>query len=222
MTKTLDHNTLSAYADGALDTEAAAEVEAALADMPAAREELRWIEDSRRLLREAYGDIVAEPLPARVWASLAASGAGGSADRPAAARTQGGIRAWGLPAMAASLIAFFIGLPSGYLLSDMRHSETLARMEALHAADQRAMAAAVTDALEKHLSGNTVDWQVPASGSRGAVTPIRSFRNSDGQWCREYRQVTTTVGGETLRHGIACRSQDGDWQTRVIALDETS
>jgi len=31
-----------------------------------------------------------------------------------------------------------------------------------------------------------------------------------------------TAGGETLRHGIACRSHDGDWQARVIALDEIS
>ncbi|HMB77615.1 MAG TPA: RT0821/Lpp0805 family surface protein [Kiloniellaceae bacterium] len=71
-------------------------------------------------------------------------------------------------------------------------------------------------------SGDAFGKPAPASGSRGAATPIRSFRNSDGQWCREYRQVTMTAGGETLRHGIACRSHDGDWQARVIALDEIS
>lgn len=221
MTKDLDRDTLSAYADGALDSAAAAEVEAALAASPAAREELRWIEQSRSLLRDAYGDIAAEPLPAGLAASLAGAGKDAGGKTPAEARS-GGIRSWGLPALVASLIAFMIGLPSGYLLSDRQHAEALARMEALRAADRQAMAEAVADALEKHVSGKTVDWQVPASGSRGAVTPIRSFRNSDGEWCREYRQVTLTADGENLRHGIACRSQEGAWQTRVIALDETS
>ena len=222
MIKNLDRETLSAYADGALDAQDAADVEAALKDRPSAREELRWIEDSRALLREAYDDIAAEAPPVHIRAALTAGGAAGSGGRPAGRGPQGGIRAWGLQALAASLLAFMIGLPSGYLLSDRQHAEVMARMDALRAADQQAMAAAVADALEKHMSGNTVDWQVPASGSRGAVTPIRSFRNSDGEWCREYRQVTTAGGGETLRHGIACRGQNGSWQTRVIALDEAS
>ena len=88
---------------------------------------------------------------------------------------------WGFPALAASLLAFLIGLPSGYLLSDLRHAQEMQRFETLRAADQQAMAEALADALEKHLSGHSVDWQVPASGSRGSVTPVRSFRNAAGQ-----------------------------------------
>ncbi len=36
------------------------------------------------------------------------------------------------------------------------------------------------------MSGQTVSWENPDSGRRGNITPVRTFKNRSGQWCREY------------------------------------
>ena len=56
------------------------------------------------------------------------------------------------------------------------------------ARDRQLMAAAFNTALDTQISGGSVTWQNPASGSRGSITPLRTFRTADGRWCREYGQ----------------------------------
>ena len=54
----------------------------------------------------------------------------------------------------------------------------------------------------------------------GSGTPIRTFQNSDGDWCREYRQQSNLLGSIESRRAIACRSAAGDWENRLLALSE--
>jgi surface antigen len=61
------------------------------------------------------------------------------------------------------------------------------------------------EALDRRLSGATLTWANPASGSSGSVTPLRTFQTADGRWCREFEaRVDAPVWGER-RVGIACR-----------------
>jgi surface antigen len=65
--------------------------------------------------------------------------------------------------------------------------------------------------------GETIFWQNPASGNRGAVTPVRDGTSARGDYCREFQQ-SITVGGQTRQgYGIACRQPDGSW--RIVNTD---
>ena len=76
------------------------------------------------------------------------------------------------------------------------------------------MAAAFNSALDTQVSGGSVTWQNPASGSRGSVTPLRTFKTADGRWCREYRQEIAAVALTERRIGIACRDAEG-WRLKL-------
>ena len=82
----------------------------------------------------------------------------------------------------------------------------------LDRADQLAMQHATQNSLESAPSGTTSTWHNPDSGNRGTVTPVETYQQSDGTYCREFQQ-TVTIGGETQEaYGTACRMPDGSWQ----------
>lgn len=67
-------------------------------------------------------------------------------------------------------------------------------------------------ALENRPDGQQLAWKNPNSGNSGTVTPVSTYQNSSGQYCREYNQ-TVTVGGKTENaYGRACRQADGSWK----------
>lgn len=66
--------------------------------------------------------------------------------------------------------------------------------------------------LEQAETGRTVDWRNPDQDARYFVTPIRTYQNNRGAYCREYRTVVR-VGGESQQmYGTACRQPDGSWK----------
>ncbi len=84
--------------------------------------------------------------------------------------------------------------------------------------------AAVSLALETHVSGAPAEWHNPDSGSRGRVEPVRTFKISTGQWCREYVHTLEFHGRWELRESrraIACRGADGVWKTRLQLGEES-
>jgi len=67
-------------------------------------------------------------------------------------------------------------------------------------------------ALEQTPSGTTSSWQNPDTGHSGSVTPLRTFENGYGGYCREFQQ-TVRIGGERQQaYGTACREPDGSWR----------
>ncbi len=64
--KQLDANTLVAYADGELDTESAALVEALLAEDAEARDVVGMLRDSASLIRAAHSHVLHEAVPDRL------------------------------------------------------------------------------------------------------------------------------------------------------------
>ncbi len=69
-------------------------------------------------------------------------------------------------------------------------------------------------ALETSVSGHTVRWKNPESGSSGSLTPLRTWKTTKGTYCRAYREKIMLGSGERInRRGIACRSPDMIWRS---------
>ena len=63
-------------------------------------------------------------------------------------------------------------------LAERRASQAASYVLAEQARDRQLMAAAFKSALDTQVSGGSVTWQNPASGSRGSVTPLRTFKTA--------------------------------------------
>lgn len=202
---------LIAYADGEIDAQQVSEVEERLAQDSEAREFVRELREGSALLRAAFNAPLHEPLPSSLHEAI---------DREFAARrtqatpikSQSG---WLPMALAASLAAIVIGLSSAYFLADRQVELTLAQLDAMNRQDKRVLQVAINRSLEQNVSGTALDWNNPDTGSRGLVTPIRTFKSTVGQWCREYEAVVVVDQRERVRRAIACRTDDGRWDTRV-------
>ena len=72
------------------------------------------------------------------------------------------------------------------------------------------------DAVERTLtlapSGAAMTWSNPRNGIYGAVSPMRTYRNAAGAFCREFEQTVTIAGQPQQSYGTACRQPDGTWR----------
>ena len=84
--------------------------------------------------------------------------------------------------------------------------------QSLDRADRLFAKQAASHSLEHEASGEQTSWSNPDSGNHGTITPVRTYQEPSGQYCREYQQ-TVTVGGSTEQaYGTACRQPDGSWK----------
>jgi surface antigen len=119
----------------------------------------------------------------------------------------GGAAAGGL--LAAALGGKGAGIAAGTILGGLLGGAVGDRLDA---ADREKANEAASRALESVPSGQSVAWRNPDSGNAGAVTPVRTYQTSTGQYCREYTQ-TINIGGEKHKsYGTACREPDGSWR----------
>ncbi len=57
-----------------------------------------------------------------------------------------------------------------------------------------------------------VAWRNPDADAQYTVTPVRSYENRAGRYCREYI-TEAVIGGRTEKvYGTACRQPDGAWE----------
>jgi surface antigen len=81
----------------------------------------------------------------------------------------------------------------------------------LDRADQIAMQRNAQVALETNRTNQGSTWVNPDTGHSGTLTPVQTYQNPEGQYCREYVQ-TVNVGGQSQQaYGTACRQPDGSW-----------
>jgi surface antigen len=145
--------------------------------------------------------------------ALPMSGCSGTQESGASGHTKtligglGGAAAGGL--IAGALHGGTAGIIGGILAGGLIGGAIGDRMDA---ADRRDAEKAAQQALEKEPSGTAVAWHNPDSGHSGTVTPVRTFQNSSGQYCREYRQSVDIGGKEQQAYGTACRQPDGSWK----------
>ncbi len=226
----IEEERLVAYVDGELDAAAARTVEAAMAADPKLAETVAVLRAEVALIRAAYQEPLRgeapERLVAAVDAAFAMRRAERSAGRPVPAGGPG--RTWfrypAFGAIAASIIAVVVGLAGANYFTERGVERELARLEALRVADQEMIEAAISVALETHVSGQPARWHNPDSGSRGSVEPLRTFKISTGQWCREYAHAIEFRGWQERQatlHAIACREAGGRWKTRLQLGEES-
>jgi surface antigen len=223
MTQNATTEMLVAYVDGELDDPAARRVETLLADSPEARAAVRDLREGTALLNAAFNEVLRAPVPERLRLVV---------DEGFSRRLEAGVKprlaAAGRPplrrriafAIAASVALMVVTGAGSYLASRVIVDREIARLERAGQEDRRLLARVINEALEKRLSGVAVDWRNPDSGTHGTVTPVRTFRNVGGQWCREYTRDTVSGERRELRRAIACRGSDGIWHTRLESLTE--
>lgn len=78
--------------------------------------------------------------------------------------------------------------------------------------DKMMMQQSTQKALEHSPSGQTISWTNPDSKNKGYVKPMSTFKDSSGQYCREYTQTVSVGGKEEIAYGTACRKPDGQWE----------
>lgn len=67
-------------------------------------------------------------------------------------------------------------------------------------------------ALEYTADGQQSTWVNPNSGNSGSTTPVKTYQQDNGQYCREFLQTVTIAGEEQQAYGTACRQPDGSWK----------
>lgn len=212
--RTFTDEELMAYADGELDAAEAKAVETAAEQDPEIAARIALFNDSRAILREAFGKTLDEPVPQRLKDLLAdpparAARNDAANDRstgkviplraPAAARPR-----WRtyVPLAAAALVVLGVGLNMNRVTGPQTNGPTDVALASKPLLDK---------ALEESPSG------VPVAMSGQEVLPVSTLRSAGGVWCREFE--TRVIEGGTVKksRGIACREEEGHWAMRVIA-----
>jgi len=83
--------------------------------------------------------------------------------------------------------------------------------QSLDQADRLAMQKNAQYSLEHTKTNQPTTWVNPDTGNSGELTPTRTYKNDEGQYCREYSQTVTIGGQEQQGYGKACRQPDGSW-----------
>jgi len=234
MTARIEDERLVAYVDGELDGPAARAVETEIAADPEMAEAVKALRADMALVRAAYQEPLRSEVPGRLVAAVDEAFDKRQAGHPSSAdvtewtprRTPA--RYWhrhpAFGAIAASIVAVVVGLAGANYFAERSVEREIARLEALRTADREMIEAAISVALESHVSGQPARWHNPDSGSNGSVEPLRTFKISTGQWCREYAHALDIRGWqerrETLR-AIACREAGGTWKTRLQMGEES-
>ena len=139
-------------------------------------------------------------------ACLIASGCIGSGPK---SKGGGLIGATGGGLLAAAAGGGTAGILAGVLLGGLAGS---AIGDSLDQRDREIAAQTAQRSLERARANTTSEWQNPDSGNSGSITPIRTFQNAGGEYCREYQQVVTVGGKSEQLFGTACREADGNWR----------
>jgi surface antigen len=76
--------------------------------------------------------------------------------------------------------------------------------------------AAASEVLKRGEKDASQDWENPATGARGTVTPMASAHTQDGQTCRDFLASYVNKTEQSWLQGEACKEAQGDWQVRAL------
>ena len=69
--------------------------------------------------------------------------------------------------------------------------------------------------MEYNLSGTPRQWQSPENQAVIIVTPVKTYRDKNGQYFREFQVEVTTPTQNRQVNGLAHR-QKGEWKTKAV------
>ena len=101
--------------------------------------------------------------------------------------------------------------------------QNLKLSKSLDPEDARRAMAAMGTALDPQGSGQSVNWDNPASGARGAFHPTGYPYPLDGRICRAFVANVEAAGDAERIEGAACRDKTAEWSLiRVKAVSKTA
>ncbi len=226
MTDPFTNAQLAAFLDGTLDNGPLIDaIENAINANPALAERIAALatpDETAAAVRDAFAPMLAAPVPEHlsriVVVPKIAQALDFAASRvrrslPAAANDAGtSSRAWRWPQFAGMAASLALGVwVGGQLLNgaagDRAGGNAVDGALVLAGAGGAAAAPAVTAMLDSAPSGQRVDL-----ASLGTGEVILSFRNSDGQLCRQF----SIEGGAGTSDTLACAKEDGGWQVEAF------
>ncbi len=204
----IDDTTLAAFVDGELDPAEAPAVAAAVARDPDLAERVRILRETAWALGQAYGPIVSEPVPPALLAMI-----------PPPARVHRPLAARPFLRMAAAVVLVVLSTGAG-VFGGLRIAALSAARQARDERSEHAEIASLRQrALTTEPSGRLAAWRDAATGAVTTIEPLRTFKNREGQFCREFRETITLSGQvRSLRLGFACHFPDGSWRVRYYIV----
>jgi len=67
-------------------------------------------------------------------------------------------------------------------------------------------------ALNGNPDGETSKWINPKSGNSGSITPIKTYKNKQGQICRKTKMFNRTKKKKSEYTFLVCKQPDNDWK----------
>lgn len=203
MRRHLDDKTLSAFIDGELDPITMMEVDKLMdTDEQAKDYTLRCVRKTA-LLKSGLNSVLHEEVPQRLVDTISRLPSDGARRRRITSR---------MYRLAAAILLVILGYGGahffgngGGLNGSFEIAPVLERYG--HVLDA---------ALENNLSGTPGKWQEPDNSMIITVTPVRTFRDADSQYYREYRLQIAGSAGYRDVGGLAYRTTGGKWKTKML------
>ena len=199
MSRSFDETTLSAFVDGQLDTEEMMAVDALVAVDLNARQYVWEAFKTKAQLQAALNPVAEEKIPPRLLAAL---------DEPPEA-AKSGRRMNALVRATAAVLILTVGVGLGWVLQGIGNGTGFESLPARYSQ-------VVDAALEHNLSGKPTDWQPPLGSMTVKVTPVKTFKDADGRYYREYTLEVFDSSQRTQVSGLAYRTGEGRWQTKAL------
>ena len=202
MKQKFDDITLSSYVDGELDPESMREVEAYLeSDADARRYVVNAIKTTARL-RESMNKVLYEEVPEHLINTIL----------PRQKKEYRRSTVFQpLFRMAAAIILILIGFGAGWLVPTNGDKPAFTLSTPFPTRYNQV----VQEAMEYNISGEPRQWQSPENQAVIIVTPVKTYRDKNGQYFREFRMEVSTASERRQVNGLAHR-QKGEWKTKAV------
>jgi hypothetical protein len=205
MKPTNDETMLSAYLDGELDAAAMSEADMRLEKDEAARRYVLETVRTTAFLRANLKGVLHEESPKRLLDTLSAAKIAKSHRKPMFSH---------MMRVAAVLILGLLGFGSGMLLE----RSTIEQFPAFINPLPRPYCEVVDKALEYNLSGTPQKWRAPGGTVDVTVTPVKTYRDKNGVYYREYQLEVASATERSQINGLAYRKLKGEWETKALFI----
>jgi hypothetical protein len=196
---------LSAFLDGELDTAAMSEADQLLDKDETAKKYVLETVRTTAFLRANMKDILYEESPKRLLETLNEQKKSKFSRLPTFPS---------LIRLAAVLILGFLGFGSGVLLERSNVERFPVSINPLPAA----YCEVVDNALEYNLSGTPQKWRSPGGIVDVTVTPVKTYRDKNGVYFREYQLEVSSGTDRSKIIGLAYRKLKGEWETKTLSV----
>ena len=203
MNQKFDERTLSAYVDGELDPETMRDVEIFVETDDHARTYVVNAVKTTARLRSLTNAVMSEEVPQHLVEAIRSEP---EKKQRAKIKVQPFFR------MAAAILLVLGGFVTGSILQRGGNQQV-----PLLSAPLAAQYGHVVDqALEYNLSGTPRQWQAPEGSVIVMVTPVKTYRDKDGLYYREYRLEVSASQERRQINGLAYRTAGGKWKTKAV------